>query len=307
MRNTLICTVGTSFLFNLGRLEESNPLRQAKDAKNWKQVSLGLLDLPNTERVCGAEINSITSLCGEQLLDRRDRLVFLLSETADAMAIGEILQQYYRHSRNPLRFETVETRVLIGLRDDDVQAFQQQGLKNLVVEISQEVRKFSAEAIAINATGGYKAQISFAGMIGQALGIPVYYLFEKFSKVIKLPPQPVALDLGLWLEHYSLFEALEVEQQIAIEDFDEDELKVPGVETMIDRVDLDGHEFVALSAMGQLFHERCRLQFPQQQTVLLANVPQDDTAADRKRLSFGRIMGMMCCYHLHRSSADRPM
>ena len=57
--------------------------------------------------------------------------------------------------------------------------------------------------IAINATGGYKAQISFAGMIGQALGIPVYYLFEKFSKVIKLPPQPVALDLSLWLENYS--------------------------------------------------------------------------------------------------------
>jgi hypothetical protein len=81
MRNTLICTVGTSLWFGLGKLEESNPLRQGKDARNWKQVSLALLDIANTERICGAEINSITSLCGEGLLDRRDRLVFLLSDT----------------------------------------------------------------------------------------------------------------------------------------------------------------------------------------------------------------------------------
>ena len=45
-----------------------------------------------------------------------------------------------------IKFKVVEYRVLEGLRDDNVKLFRQQGLKNLVKEISQEVRKFSPEA-----------------------------------------------------------------------------------------------------------------------------------------------------------------
>jgi putative CRISPR-associated protein (TIGR02619 family) len=284
MRNTLICTVGTSFLGNVGRLDASHPVRQAKESKNWKQLSLKLLKTQNTDRLCGAEINSITSICKENLLSSRDRLIFLLSDTEDGQIIGDILGHYYNLSGNPLRFETVEKRVVKGLRDDNVDAFQREGLKNLVIEISQEVRKFSPDTIAINATGGYKAQISFAGMIGQALVIPVYYLFERFSKVIQLPPQPVALDLGLWLAHYDLFEALELEQQIEEKDLEPEKLELSGLNIIFDREEVNGTRFVALSAMGQLFHERCRLQFPQQQTVLLSHIPKDDTSFDKKRI-----------------------
>jgi putative CRISPR-associated protein (TIGR02619 family) len=287
MRNTLICTVGTSLMGNLLRLAPEDPIRLAWEAKNYQEVALALLQRDPGDRLCGAEINSITSICQEGMLTKYICLIFLVSDTEHGQKIGQILEKYYRHHANPFQFEQVEaSRVLTGLNDQSVATFQQDGLKNLVREISIEVRKRSPESIAINATGGYKAQISFAGMIGQAFEIPVYYLFERFAKVIKLPPQPVSLDLSLWLNHYSLFEELEQQQQLPKQEVEEDLQDIP-IEAMLDEVNLeltDGEEvpYVALSAMGQLFHERCRLQFARQETVLLSLVPQVDTSPDKK-------------------------
>ncbi len=280
-RNTLICTVGTSLFTNLKNAEE--PIRKAFEARNWNQLSLLLLEKSSLARVCGAEINSITSICEKRFLSGRIRLIFLVSDTEDGRKTGNILKLYYTHSSNPLRFETTEVRVLEGLRDDSVKDFKQLGLKNLVREISTEVRKFSPETIAINATGGYKAQISFAGMIGHALGIPVYYLFEKFSEVIELPPQPIALDLAFWMNHYLLFERLENSQTIEKSQIDadfQDEYFI----SLIDEEVINDVNYVSSSAMGVLFNERSRLPFAKQETAILSLIPKDDTAPERKQI-----------------------
>ncbi|MEB3887254.1 putative CRISPR-associated protein [Lyngbya sp. CCY1209] len=279
MRNTLICTVGTSLLNNLRRSPDSD-IQDAFNAHNWQQLSLSLLDRSNSDRLCGAEINSIASICDKGFLPNRLSLIFLVSDTDDGRAMGNLLKLYFDNNKNPLKFERVEYRVLEGLRDDSVQDFRQKGLKNLVREISTEVRKFSPEAIAINATGGYKAQISFAGMIGQALGIPVYYLFEKFSEVIELPPQPVALDLAFWLNNYLLFESLETENIVEVSNL-EFSLEDPYLQSLLDRE----ADLVCLSAMGILFNERSRLQFAKQETAILSSIPQNDTVPDRKPIS----------------------
>jgi putative CRISPR-associated protein (TIGR02619 family) len=281
MKTRLICTVGTSLLGNVRRLDAADPIRVAFESQNWTQVARSLLDRSNTEQVCGAEVNSITSICNAEMLGDRVHLLFLVSDTADGQTIGEILQHYYSHRQNPLNFTQVQVVKLAGLRDDDVTAFQQEGLKNLVRVISQEVRKYSSEAIAINATGGYKAQISFAGMIGQALDIPVYYLFEKFSKVIVLPPQPVSLDLGLWLENYQLFEGLETDF-LEVSAVDQDYLADERLLSMVETEGIDGVTHVELSAMGYLFHERCRQQYAKQMTTLLSLVPQTDEDPQKK-------------------------
>ncbi|MCC5634621.1 putative CRISPR-associated protein [Nostoc sp. CHAB 5844] len=283
MRNTLICTVGTS-LFNNLKFSQEQSVQQVFETKNWQQLVLLLGQRKNTDRLCGAEINSITSICEKGLLVQRIRLIFLVSDTDDGKNTGNILKLYYENFKNPLLFEKVEFRVIEGLRDDNVQAFKHQGLKNLVREISKEVRNFSPEAIAINATGGYKAQISFAGMIGQALEIPVFYLFEKFSEVIELPPQPVALDLGFWLNNYNLFELLENEQIInksQIEEFPQ----VDYIHSLIDEEKEGDDTLISLSAMGILFHERSRLQFTKQEKTLLSLIPQDDTDPDEKPIN----------------------
>jgi len=183
-----------------------------------------------------------------------------------------------------LKFEEEpEVRVLEGLRDDNVKAFKQLGLKNLVREISTEVRNLDPEAIAINATGGYKAQISFAGMIGQALEIPVYYLFEKFSEVIELPPQPVSLDLAFWLNNYFLLEKLETEGTLEKLEI-EGELESKYIQALLDEEQIDGVIYVSLSAMGVLFNERCRLQFAKQETITLSLIPKDETDPERKTI-----------------------
>lgn len=285
MRNTLICTVGTSLLNNLKYTQEEE-LKIAFEQQTWKKLTLLLVKKQNTERICGAEINSITSICKKNLLKERIRLIFLVSDTEDGRKTGELLKLYYENSSNTLKFEKVEVRVLSGLRDDNIKAFKQEGLKNLVKEISTEVRKFSPEAIAINATGGYKAQISFAGMIGQALEIPVYYLFEKFSEVIELPPQPVSLDLSFWLDNYVLFEKLENEQTVEKSKF-EPELNFESeyLQSLIDKDSIDNVDLVSLSAMGVLFNERSRLQFAKKETAILSLIPQDDTNPESKAIN----------------------
>jgi putative CRISPR-associated protein (TIGR02619 family) len=280
MRNTLICTVGTSLLGNLKRSADE-PIQQAVASQNWNQLALLLLQYQNSDRLCGAEINSITSICGANLLSGRERLIFLVSDTPDGKDIGSLLRLYYENSKNPVSFRSVEIRVLEGLRDDNVHIFQRQGLKNLVREISKETRAFSPEVIAINATGGYKAQISFAGMIGQALGIPVYYLFERFSEVIELPPQPISLDLAFWLNHYQVFEQLEVSQMIDRASL-ETELENHYFESLIDEEVIDDLSYVTLSAIGELFHERCRLEFAKQETTILSLIPIDGTDPTKK-------------------------
>ena len=211
-------------------------------------------------------------------------MIFLVSDTEDGKNTGQVLRLYYNNQRNKLKFEDVNFRVLEGLRDDDVKAFKQQGLKNLVREISTEVRKCTPEVIAINATGGYKAQISFAGMIGQALGIPVYYLFEKFSEVIELPPQPVALDLAFWLNNYLLFAQLEDEQTIE-ESKIESNLDNEYLYSLIDKEPEGETNLVSLSAMGVLFNERSRLQFAKQETTILSLIPKDETEPSRKAIN----------------------
>ncbi|MGI5862875.1 MAG: putative CRISPR-associated protein [Myxococcales bacterium] len=70
------------------------------------------------------------------------------------------------------------------------------GLRNLVRAIGKIARDAGGpEWVAINATGGYKAQIAVAVLIGQALGSPVFYKHERFeSEVIAFPPMPVSFD-----------------------------------------------------------------------------------------------------------------
>ncbi|MEC4985352.1 MAG: putative CRISPR-associated protein [Oscillatoria sp. PMC 1068.18] len=286
MRNRLICTVGTSLLNNL-RFSHEESIKQAREAENWQQLSLLLLEKSNLERICGAEINSISRICEKNVLSSLYQLIFLVSDTEDGKKTGELLKLYYENSQNQVSFENVEVRVLKGLRDDSVVEFKQQGLKNLVREISKEVSNFSPETIAINATGGYKAQISFAGMVGQALEIPVYYLFERFSEVIELPPQPVALDLAFWLNNYVIFEQLEAEGIIAKSEL-ENNINNEYFSSLIDE-EKDGKNekisYISLSAMGILFNERSRLQFAKQETTLLSLIPQDDTPPERKQIN----------------------
>lgn len=276
MRHTLICTVGTSLKSHVVQKQISRDLSQ----RYWDQIARALLSKSPSDHACGAEINSINSILMKKGLASRIHLFLLVSDTEDGRNIGGILKSYFEHKDCPMRFEQVTSHVVEGLRDDNVHDFRTKGLKNLVRLISQIVRERSSDAVAINATGGYKAQISFAGMIGQALEVPVYYMFEKFSEVITLPPQPVSLNLGLWLENYMLFERLEEHEPLP-----DHELKTyappEAVVALLDDIQVDAEKYWELTAIGQLFHERSRHYFLKHDKTL-SSCEQDDTPPGKK-------------------------
>jgi putative CRISPR-associated protein (TIGR02619 family) len=281
MRQNLICTVGTSLKGNVQK-NAASASAMAWQAGRWKDVARELLRLDPSNRDCGAEINSINSIVAGKGLSSRLYLFLLVSDTPDGRNIGEVLRHYFEEKNCPIGFGKVFVEILEGLRDDDIHAFKARGLKNLVKTISRIVRDYSSETVAINATGGYKAQISFAGMIGQALDLPVYYLFERFSDVIVLPPQPVSLNLGLWLEQYDIFERLEDAETLS-----DGELQAhsppPSILELLEDVEIDGRKYWGLTAVGQLFHERCRYYF-QKHDKTVSSCDKDETPPDKKAI-----------------------
>jgi putative CRISPR-associated protein (TIGR02619 family) len=283
MSNSLICTVGTSLLGNLQHLAQTPEAQahglteQALRARNAVAAAKYLQLLDPTARECGAEINSITSLQQKGYVQTRQALHCLVSDTDDGQFIGDILRHYYRDACDAMTVRRVE-----GLHDKDFKAFRTRGLRHLVRDMADCIkaeRRKGRDPI-INATGGFKAQISFAGLIGQVLGVPVYYMFERFAEVIEMPPMPVAFDFSLWLEYFDLLEALSRGDMPAS---DERFQRVdPRLDPLLFRVDDD----VTLSAMGELFHEGFLHRFAQHQATLLP--PASAVRPEDKPRLFGK-------------------
>lgn len=189
---TLLCTVGTSLIYpNLSNLsrDAAPVLYDAFHQKEWANVARQLTALDPHEHVCGGEINSIQSLLDRGFVAAEPRLIFLCSDTDEGRAIGETLVCYWR-----LRGMDGSAVIIEFLQDDRPGEFFTRGLQALAREVCRTVRTYSPENCAINATGGYKAQAAVAIMVGQALGIPVYYKHERLDDIIAIPPLPVALD-----------------------------------------------------------------------------------------------------------------
>ena len=264
MRDTVICTVGTSLIGNFAEGDSERVAGFLRD-RNEKAIALELLNIGPDDRLCGAEINSMNGIVRKGIVEKRRLIKLLVSDTGDGRFIGGILKHYFKSGKNPIGFDEVEIAVVEGLTDQDVKRFKNEGLRNLVKCIGEMTKSFGADRILINATGGYKAQISFAGMIGQALGIPVCYLFERFSEVITLPAQPVSLDLTFWLDNVDTFFELEkgLEGEDLVEGRDE-RFKV-----LVEHVEDKGCIYQALSATGQLLHESFKNFFNQRKRSLL--------------------------------------
>ena len=280
--NTLLCTIGTSLLPNLIGLtqkkqtdETFKALARAYCKKNWVGVATYLRKIAPTDRLCGAEINSVTDLL-EQGLIGKGYLHLFYSETEDGEAIAEILRHYFDEGKAGWQ---VHTHCVEGLSDADPNKFRTTGLRNLAKLFGEQVRASGQSQCAINATGGYKAQIAIAVLMGQALDIPVYYKHERFDAIIPFPPMPVALDFSLWLRANEMFTVLsKTDACEPWEDFEDnwDERFEPLVNR--EKFD-DGKDYLELSATGQIFHETFHSRFQALKPSLLP----PDAAARQKQ------------------------
>jgi CRISPR/Cas system-associated protein Csm6 len=104
-----------------------------------------------------------------------------------------------------LGLRTVDYDVIDELQDERPQDFKTHGLRNLVRKIGDYVQRFGgSQYVTIDATGGYKAQIAIAVLMGQALDIPVFYKHERFPEIIDFPPLPISFDYDILAENADL-------------------------------------------------------------------------------------------------------
>lgn len=266
-RSILICTVGTSlFRSNLEGLAQKRkqgvlaaeqlPLVEAYEKQDWSALARELSRLSPHERLCGAEINSIASMIDRGYARRDCGLFFLHSDTPEGHNTAAVLREYYRLQGHC----PVETICVADLQDADPKRFRTKGLRNLVRHISAILRQYSPRACAINATGGYKAQIAIAVVLGQAIGVPVYYKHELFSEIIAFPALPVALDLEVWMQASGMLYDLEKSTDLIRADAYQEQWE-ERYESLVERVTIDGKEYLELSPTGQIFHETFRDRF----------------------------------------------
>ncbi|MBF0201028.1 MAG: putative CRISPR-associated protein [Desulfamplus sp.] len=280
MRDILVSTVGTSLIGNIGR-DGDAVLKNPLASRNAKDLALALCGIDHAHRICGAEINSVAGIISQNLLDQRHMHIILTSDTEDGRFVGQVLSQYYSSRHNgQSRFSHAKVESVTGLTPEDTSRFKHEGLKNLVRNIASAVRDYGAGRIMINATGGYKAQISFAGMIGQALEIPVAYMFEGFNEVITLPPQPVSFDFGFWLTHYDIFCELEA----VMEKKRPWPLPDQRFEVLVTSISEGDVHLYELTPAGLLFHETFRSRFASRARELLP--PDSATPLEKRKITY---------------------
>lgn len=260
----VICTVGTSLLNHwrdiVKNYSAEERIRLVKELKK----------LSNGDRKQGAEICSIFSLLKDGMIEIRDKIYLCVSDTPEGLFTGEVVNSFFTGQFG------VEVKKIAGLQGENPKKFQG-GLRMLVDNIAKIIGQHRNMEIVINATGGFKAQISFAGLIGQVFSIPVYYQFETFPACIGLPPLPVSWDFDLWLKHYDLIE--DVEQGISGGFLQASDTRY-GVLPQEMRVLFDEEDGeVVLSALGVLYHEGFKERFPLQMCQLLpveSGIPPDN-------------------------------
>jgi putative CRISPR-associated protein (TIGR02619 family) len=206
MPRLLICTVGTSLLTNRdqrpwGGWPRQTPLPDPEAVDSW---------LAGADPVAAsAETNTLHAVG----LDQTDQVVLLHSDTPEGHFCSERLRAYLQAGR----CRAAATRRLSALGYHSA-SFAQRGLKSLVAETAAgitQARRGGLEPV-LCATGGFKAEIAFANLLGALLDVEVYYIHEQFREVVRLPRLPLAWDADFVNRHRDFFEWVDAEPRPSI-------------------------------------------------------------------------------------------
>ncbi len=228
----IISTVGTSLISN----------RSKEQSGSTRLEELLMHITVKGEVKASAETNALSRLISEG-----DQLLFLCSDTPDGNLSSEALTQFYQKKGFKSSFKVI--RELNYLHDD----FMSRGLKSLVNILIDEIqisRRKGLEPI-ISATGGFKAEIAYATLVGLVFHVPVYYIHEVFQDIICMPPAPIDWDLTLLAENEEFFQWINQE-------FRRTEKVNRRLKGLPDRIQLlleeDADGYTTLSAAGRVYY-----------------------------------------------------
>jgi len=180
---TILTTVGTSLLGNARHdLQVEQP--NAHQLANY----LRHVDVIQTS----TETNSLS-----RLLQEHDQMIFLCSQTPEGKQCAEALAQYYKNAGYQTKVVEVPDLTYTESR------FKMRGLQSLVATLIDQIRREKAQArqVLINATGGFKAEIAYATLVGLLFDVPVYYIHEAFRDIIEMAPTPISWDYSLLADY----------------------------------------------------------------------------------------------------------
>jgi len=187
----VLVTVGTSmltsYLAKSGRPNSDYLNVTPEDLQNY--IMKNLKDLP----LLSAETNSLNRAG----IDSSDFLYFICGDSSEAQLCGNILKDIYNDS-HICRLIVVE-----GLRPH-AREFKEKGMKNLLEKVIGIIQGHDDNA-SIHATGGFKAQIALATLLGILFKNDVYYLYEDFQEIVSLPKIPLGFDYQSIFAHEGQF------------------------------------------------------------------------------------------------------
>ncbi len=259
MRNekTILVTVGTSLFSNYKRMHINEPCQEEL---------LRFLKSTAPESA-SAETNSLN-----KLLDEHDSIVFLHSQTEKGQLCAKVLKRYYE--KKGYKVELSEIQEL----SYEEKRFKMRGLRALVSILIDYIQK--RENVIINATGGFKAEIAYATLVGLLFKVPVYYIHEAFQEIIQMPPTPIHWDFSFMLDHEEFFQWL-LEDLRTLHEV-ENKLKTSQdvLRFFLEDEEEQGEIYVTLSPAGYAFYRAYKDEI---ERADLANVYLSSKAADYYR------------------------
>ena len=206
----------------------------------------------NKERQnASAEIQSL--ICIQDKFSCPVEVHLVASQTALSNLASDLIEYYFNDLLNNENIKIIkEDYVINGLRVDEVEIFQNEGLLNLFNKINNIIIDDTYSAyFAINITGGYKASIPFMTILSQINNIDIFYIYENTGKLIRIPPLPLKINYGFIAEYYHIFEKLDSGVTSVWNDFKMKHSLPDLFDSLIETINEDNDSLSSLSSIGK--------------------------------------------------------
>jgi putative CRISPR-associated protein (TIGR02619 family) len=241
---TIITTTGISLLSNTAR-----DLKKKNSEVTNIELQQYFIKVGASE--ASAETNSLLKIATSD-----DKVVLLYTATPEGKLC---MEEVHRYLKNQGWLKIIPRELPLEKNESQ---FERHGLRELVNILVEEINaaQLENEEVIINATGGFKAEISYTTMVGMIFQVPVKYIYQDFQQPITFPALPISWNIDLLLEYDHFFEWIDAEPRRKIEV--EQRLRAIPDKDSIQQLLLspDAEDYIYLSPAGAILWQRVNQQ-----------------------------------------------